>query len=145
MLTTWPLDSACSVQFCKEVLSLDDAQIVYTKGDFFVDSPGSSAALASALAESMDAVASKHPLPLSRESSGGVNGTPKRVQKPSENLWNLVPFKRTTELFLLESKLKGRIKVMSESPEWLNGHTNGGLLHRHVSTRNAHSFHCSSP
>jgi hypothetical protein len=50
-------------QFCKEVLSLSDEQILYTNGEFFVDSPGSCATdLASAIAQSMDALDRKQEL-----------------------------------------------------------------------------------
>ncbi len=111
------------VQFCKEVLSLNDEQIVYTSGEFFVDSagtPGSAASLASAIIEGMDAVDRK----FARTASGSS----------SKDAWKLVPFKRTTELCLLESKLKGRIKVLSES---LESSASGGILHRHVSSPEA--------
>ena len=108
-------------QFCKEVLSLNDEQIVYTSGEFFVDSPGTSvaaASLASAITDGMNAMDRK-------QAVLGNNGS------SSSDVWKLVPFKRTTELCLLESKLKGRISVLSES---LESTTNGGILHRHVSS-----------
>ena len=115
-----------SAQFCKEVLSLNDEQIVYTSGEFFVDSPGTSGSamsLASAIVEGMDAVDRK----FARAASGSSSSS-------SKDAWKLVPFKRTTELCLLESKLKGRIKVLSES---LESSTGGGILHRHVSSPEA--------
>jgi hypothetical protein len=123
-------------QFCKEVLSLGDEQILYANGEFFVDSPGSCTTdLASAIAQSMDALDRKQHV---KANSGGSNGTPTQEQTSPVDVWKLVPFKRTNQLCLLESKLKstlkGRIKVLSES---LERTAIGDFLHRHVSSLEA--------
>ena len=88
-------------EFCKEVLSLGEEQIVYGDNTFFVDSPGSgTTGMATAIGEAMDALTNKSFAPLSRENSGNVVRSPS--SGPSKTTWNLVPFKRTTELHMLE-------------------------------------------
>ena len=123
------------MQFCKEVLSLNDDQIVYGDNSFFADSPGSATtSLSAAINDGMDAL-SRVQNPLVRESSGGINGTPVKSPSmaPKKAPWNLIPFKRTTELHMLEAKMHGRIKVLSETQEWMESNANGGIIHRHVS------------
>jgi hypothetical protein len=128
-------DVLMPAQFCKEVLSLGDEQILYTNGEFFVDSPGSCPTnLASSIAQSIDALDRKQAQQF-KENSGGSNGSPKQDQTSALDVWKLIPFKRTNELGLLETKLKstlkGRFKVLSES---LERTAIGDVLHRHVSS-----------
>jgi len=112
-------------QFCKEVLSLHDDQIVFSESSFFVDATGSSAALtasmASALGEAMNAIEKSGPM-----TQNGV------APKAGSVVWELVPFKKTTELHMLESQMRGRISVMSETQTLTEAHAFGGMLHRHV-------------
>ena len=127
------------VQFCKEVLSLGDEQILYTNGEFFVDSPGSCPTnLASSIAQSIDALDRKQAQQF-KENNGRSNGLPTQDQISARDVWKLIPFKRTNELGLLETKLKstlkGRLQVLSES---LERTAIGDVLHRHVSWLGAH-------
>ena len=52
--------------------------------------------------------------------------------KAESVVWQLVPFKKTTELHMLESQMRGRIKVLSEAPTLTEAHAFDGMLHRHV-------------
>lgn len=118
-------------QFCKEVLSLGDEQILYTNEEIFVDSPGPCATdLALAIAQSMDVLEGKQTLQR-KENSRGSSGTSAHEQTSRADVWKLVPFKRTNQLCQLESKLKsmlkGRIKVLSDERTAM-----GDFLHRHV-------------
>lgn len=131
-------DVLMPAQFCKEVLSLSEEQILYTNGEFFVDSPGSCPTnLASSIAQSIDALDRKQAQQF-KENSGGSNGSPNQNQTSAVDVWKLIPFKRTNELGLLETKLKstlkGRVKVLSES---LERTAIGDVLHRHVSSLGA--------
>jgi len=122
-----------AAQFCKEVLSLSEEQILYTNGEFFVDSPGSCPTnLASSIAQSIDALDRKQAQQF-KENSGGSNGSPNQNQTSAVDVWKLIPFLGLLET-KLKSTLKGRVKVLSES---LERTAIGDVLHRHVSSLGA--------
>jgi hypothetical protein len=74
-------DVLMPAQFCKEVLSLSEEQILYTNGEFFVDSPGSCPTnLASSIAQSIDALDRKQ----AQQTAEAAMGRQTKIRHP---LW----------------------------------------------------------